>query len=148
MDGLRSLAHRARETMGRAVVQAAAAACITAALEDASDVFPGLLTRIGAPRVYFYVAMYFFTLSFFHALFLLLTSPSLRVFLFCIYSLFIVQAILFVFFYVASRCFQYWENVHALRKGMSMKEAKRYFFIKFILYIDNNTSYIRKQKVS
>lgn len=106
MDGLRSLAHRARETMGRAVVQAAAAACIAAALEDASDVFPGLLTRIGAPRVYFYVATYFFTLSFFSSPFsLLLTSPTLLFSLFShlqfIYLFFIfdcIQSKLFPFF--------------------------------------------------
>lgn len=85
--------------MGRAVVQAAAAACITAALEDASDVFPGLLTRIGAPRVYFYVVMYFFTLFFFLALFLLLTSLSLRFFLLYIY-IFIIYYLSNVIFFM------------------------------------------------
>lgn len=82
--------------MARVVVQAAAAACIIAALEDASDVFPGLLTRIDAPRVYFYVVTYFFTLSlffssplFFSSLRRLFTFFSPLVRLFIIYIIYI-----------------------------------------------------------
>lgn len=116
VDGLRSLAHRARETMGRAVVQAAAAACIAAALEDASDVFPGLLTRIGAPRVYFYIGTYFLYPLFFLALFLLLTSPSLLFFLLQLYYLFNQNSSFFPLHRIS--LFTWYRDVHALEKWM------------------------------